>query len=322
LKNNDLKFFPLSLAFLSFVSMCFVILFFTKYSNIDPDHMLGATQFGNMLGYYFLNEYLDFNNSHIFLQLIQLLVVLSSIFILFYFNLIEKRILLIYLLTPFGAYLAVKLKMEFIVVVFSLVRIDLSTKYNLLFILFLAILMILLRENNFIILIFFRICLIFYKKFNGKFLFLLTIIFSVLLNYLFTYLTTIIPLFSRFEWTRDIVNPEYSIVETIGVFISSYHLSFNASIDWKMHLLFSFPLFFYFFLKFVTTYKKQNFNLLFAILGTVLVFTNLTHAFQNARYYFFYIHMLKDILTSKKELIFYFLYGWAHLLILVLYKGF
>ena len=319
--NNQYNFFPLSLAFLSNFMLALLFLFFINPETMDADYNRGLAQFIDIFGGHFLQNLLSVDNTAFFISFILILSSLVLIFILFSLRLIHKNVLYIYLIFPYSAYLMVKVKLEFFVIILTLIKLDMSIKNHILVILFLSILMVIFRENNLLILIAFRVSYILMSKINYKVVFSGALLFALSIDYFFDLVTTIVPQFKIFLWTRDTVNPEYSIIETVAVFVSSFHLSMNPAIDWPYHMMFSFPLGVFLTFKLIKKYAIVDKKALFSFVAVNLFFTSLTHAYQNARYYFFYIHLLPFLIVTKKEFVGLLLWGWVHAIILIIIKN-
>lgn len=211
-----------------------------------------------------------------------------------------------FLIWPYSIYLITKIKLEFFYFVLCQVRTDLHIKTELAFLGGLGFLYFYFNENNFLILIVYRLFLVLYSRYEIKTVWFLTtfsILFFVALDSNIDLLFGIFPKLMVFDYTRDYVNPEYSIIETIAVFISSMHLSVWVQTDWVFHIFFSLVIIF------LVVFDKKSLTLILndvrlpAIITTILLFTSLTHAFQNARYYYFYLPLLCVVLSNRTAVV-------------------
>ncbi|THH35432.1 hypothetical protein E4Z66_16615 [Aliishimia ponticola] len=238
------------------------------------------------------------------LTLFNLVVVLA----LHAVRLIDDRTVLLALVWPLALFLFSKIYWEFFVFPLCLIRFDLPRKQEALVLAVLVGLLAVTGEGNLGVLVIWRAVLL-AQKFGFKraapaFLIVAGLALDVMLS---TGIARSIPLIgselSRFSWTRDIVNPEYSLIETAAVFVSSFHFfSLHNGAYW-IDALFSLLV-----LAVIFNAKDAWWNLkdhawtLITFVSVVFFFTSVTHAFQNARYYFFFLPLLAAITPPRKLL--------------------
>ena len=92
------------------------------------------------------------------------------------------------------------------------------------------------------------------------------------------------------------VNPEYSIPETVAVFGSSMHFFTKHTGLWWIDFIFSvLVLGVLFSFREVRRRAWEHRHAGLAVGAVILMFTEVTHAFQNARYYYFFLPFLAAI---------------------------
>ncbi|WP_170325083.1 hypothetical protein [Ruegeria arenilitoris] len=107
-------------------------------------------------------------------------------------------------------------------------------------------------------------------------------------------------LLQRFDWTRNTVNPDYSPIESIAVFVASFHFfSLHTGAYW-IDALFSLVVVAYLMSsgEFRLNLRK-HFWLIACFVSVFFFYTNVTYAFQNARYYFFFIPVLAMLTPAR-----------------------
>ena len=197
-----------------------------------------------------------------------------------------------------------KIYFEFFVFCLYLIRLDLTNKKSLLLIGFLVTLIFLTGEGNLFIILAWRLLLYFYRaEIKGPFFFTLLVLLLAVDVLFFKLLSDFdtTGLISRFEYTRTIANPDYSILETLMVFFTSFHLFTLHTSDFLiLDALFAIPVLAPLLID-AGCRKKilDNLHLIILFVFLVLFFTMLTHAFQNARYYYMYIVLLSMIYPNK-----------------------
>ena len=229
-----------------------------------------------------------------YLRFIMVIVTLLEVFALVMLGLVEKRVLVTYLALPMSAYLATKLKVEFLFFPFALISLRLPWHKELLTLLTLALMSMILNENNGIIFIVFRTLTWSFMRYPPrKWMIPVAIAVIILIDVNFHLVATVFPKLAVYSWTRDTVNPEYSILETLVVFSSSVVLSINPQTDFYIGLPATMIVLSLIFGKLMMRRRElarwSSAPAFLAGFFVLLLFTSLTHAFQNARYYFFYV---------------------------------
>jgi len=236
-----------------------------------------------------------------FTRLLLLITNLSITFVLYRLRLINIQTLVIAALWPMTIFLFSKIYWEFFVFPFCLVRHDLTVRDELAFIGALAALLAMTGEANLAVLIMFRMVLVGQK---GGFPILAPLAFAgagVLISVAMdagvgANLPFIGSHVARFSWTRDVVNPEYSVFETVAIFMTSFHFFTLHTGLWMIDAAFSI-LVVISILCFAGSFQRLRANwaptLAFACVLCGL--TEVTHAFQNARYFFFYLPLIASI---------------------------
>jgi len=264
---------------------------------IDPktqgwvDSERGWAQFNALLagGYHFFGP-----DNQIPLRLGMVIVTLLVLLVLSSLRLVEQPVLVTYLALPYSAYLATKLKMEFLFFPFAAVKVDLPPKQEAAVIVCILVSSVLLGENNGFIIACYRVLLLLFKARRPNLLVVAGVIGAILwVDANLRVLYPIIPQLGRYEWTRTYINPEYSVPETVIVFVASMVFSVNPHLDYVLAIPFSIAII-------LPTLSHRLLSSSFyksslrhpgfiATVLTVLLFTSITHAFQNARYYYFFL---------------------------------
>ena len=258
------------------------------------DAIRGWNQFNGLL---FDGQQIFKDSNQVILRILMAMTTVCIVMGLVFAGLIERATLVTYLALPFSAYLATKIKVEFIFFPFALISTNLGWKKETLVISILLALSYATSENNGYIIIVFRIGVIFFQTFRPRvYMVFLAAGAIVFLDANFKYVTTLFPNFAVYSWTRDIVNPEFSHLETVIVFLSSMVMSIQPQMDFMFGLTYAVFLLFatYGWSVFRPNSYVKAFNQAEVRSGflTTLLFTSLTHAFQNARYFFFYLPIL------------------------------
>lgn len=291
------KFIELSTALSIFlINAAIFIAWFTPEIQGYGDAIRGWNQFNALWGG---NEIWGPDNQ-ISLRIFMTSITLAELFILSSLKLIKHEDLLLYLVLPMSAYLATKLKIEFIFFPFAIISTRLNWKTEIGVLAAILGLSLALNENNGFIIAFYRISLFTIRTVRPKAWAIILAAASILIiDYQMHVVARYVPALTAYEWTRNIVNPEYSILETFIVFSASMTLSINPQTDYFVGLPATAILLWIAigrklasFRKIIDIAKRPSIQALFL---TVLFFTSLTHAFQNARYYMFYIPVLREI---------------------------
>lgn len=231
------------------------------------------------------------------LRLGMLCVTVALLTLLRRFRLIHANVAHLYLVLPAAAYLAMKIKIEFLFFPLALVRNDLRLRHEIAFLGFLGVLGWFLAENNGTIIIVYRILVILLRRFTLRPVWLgFTVATLIFLDRYAAVLFSWIPVLARYNYTRTIANPEYNPVETVAVFVSSSVMSVNPRDDFWIGLALTLIVGWsvYFDRLSFSRFRQEisvspNFQ---AAVITIFTFTTVTHAFQNSRYYFFYVPAL------------------------------
>ncbi|WP_143023991.1 hypothetical protein [Maricaulis salignorans] len=249
------------------------------------------------------------------LILLSICVVLSLVF--YRLGLIDKNTLVLALVWPMTTFLFSRIHIEFLVFPFCLMALNARIWVDVAVILVLVGLGLFLRENNFFVIAIFRSIIVAQKV---RFTWLapsVFLAFAVSLNHLLNMgIAQRIPLLGpelqRFNWTRTVVNPEYNPLETLVVFFSSMHFFTRHDLAWYVDAVFTAMV-----LAVLAAdpesrrrlFKVRHYVFAFAV--TLIGMGEITHAFQNARYYFFFIPLLAVMLT-RRNFIAIALLGLAH----------
>ena len=239
-----------------------------------------------------------------FLRSLVFILNVSIVLILSRLRLIDKRTMVIAFVWPLTAFLFSKLYWEFFVFPLCLVRLDLRVKSEIFFIISLIIVFFLSSENNLVVLIFFRLAVLFSKTSLRWYIPLIGVIMGFLISYLIEVkMLSSIPwvgsVFERFYWTRQVANPNYSIFETVGVFFVSFHFFTLHELRWEVDAFFSFFVISLLGYRFIRNGKRNDFYYIVLLASFILAITEITHAFQNARYYYFFIPVLSSFLVRS-----------------------
>ena len=230
----------------------------------------------------------------------------SLVLLLHAIGFIDKRTILIALIWPLTLFLFSKIYWEFFVFPLCLVRVDLGRRDACLFIALLLGLLVTTGEANLGVIIIWRLVLIAQSSGFRWTAPLGTMGFGVLLDAMMrTGAAASLPLIgselARFSWTRDIVNPEYSVLETVAVFVTSFHFfSLHGGAYWIDAGFSLLVLIVIFNSRQAWARLKAHAHTVIALIAVIFFFTSVTHAFQNARYYFFFLPVLALILPEDR----------------------
>lgn len=240
-----------------------------------------------------------------FVRIILYLFNISLTFVLFSIKWIDRRTLVLALIWPLTVFLFSKIYWEFYVFPFALLRIDRDKWFDLIVIAILSSMYLLFREGNIILMIAFRL-VIFTQKIGYGYLSPIAFSLAGILGGIaveqgtFASAPLVGQQISRFSWTREVANPDYSIIESITVFFSSFHFFTQHYLEWWIDFLFSSLVLAYVVFICMRRGMPERFLLsALAIAAVFIGFTELTHAFQNARYYFFFIPVLASLISSR-----------------------
>lgn len=310
-----------ALIFLGNILIC--LAFFPPEVQGLGDTMRGWTQFNTLLmgGEAFFGP-----DNQIALRLMMAVTTTALLITLILLGLIEKRVVITYLALPFSAYLATKIRIEFIFFPLALISTQLGWKKEILVLTALIGLSVLLDERNGLILVFYRVGVFAFRIFKPHTVFVFVAVGVIAV--IDANIELLFPAFPRlavYNWTRDIVNPEFSHFETLIVFLSSMTMSLQPPLDYMFGFTYTcFVLFATFGWRLTTlgfyrdALRQPEFRAGFL---TVMFFTSLTHAFQNARYYFFYVPMISSVNAARTNRLL-ILASWPMTFLLVLYYRF
>lgn len=235
------------------------------------------------------------------LRILMVLVTLAVVFILRAFKLIDRDTLFLYLALPLSAFLATRIRLEFLFFPLALISLKFSVRKEIAVIASLLGISIILGEQNGLVIVAFRVVLLFLRHWNVRWALLGAVLVAVVIvSEQFDALSSYFPAIASYSYTRDVANPEYSLTETVGVLLSSSVLSINPYIDFPIAipiavLVIAFaigprvmaPGYW------AAIVQSPGFK---ALVVTVVTFTSITHAFQNARYYFFFVPLMASAL--------------------------
>lgn len=301
---------------LVFGSIAFTIVFVLQAYFFDsrhrPDEWKALDAFGQFLTKGELSQ-----GNEITIRIALATVCVFIISLLRIAKLIDRKTLVIALIWPLVPFLFSKIYWEFYVFPLALIRLDRSVWFDAFVLIFLIIIFLVTKESNLILLSVFRGILMAQKSGLKILAPILLITFAFLIDISFqSGVAQRIPLvgdeFRRFSYTRDIANPDYSIVETLIVFITSFHFFTTHVAAWQIDLVFSLLIILYasaFCREQLKTTKFLYYAL--AFFSVLLAATFITHAFQNARYYLFFIPIIA-VVFSWKDIPFLAFLGIAH----------
>lgn len=218
--------------------------------------------------------------------------------VLYLTHLIERQTARLALIWPLTPFLFAKIYWEFFVFPLCLIKLNTTPKTDIGLILFFTLLYYIIGEGNIIILILFRSMILTQKlgyPYLAPFGFMaFSFCIDLLLkNAMAQHIPFIGYQLLRFDWIRTIVNPEYSIFETIAIFLVSMHFFTTHTAFWQIDALFSILILCLIFSSTLNRRPdKQAWLALLALLACIVGFTTITHGFQNARYYFFFLPIL------------------------------
>lgn len=222
------------------------------------------------------------------------------------FNLIDRQTLIVAALWPLTVFLYSKIYWEFFVFPFMLIRYDSTTHQELKLIFFLILLFVVTGEGNVGVLVVYRGVLLMQKIRFLRWTPIVLIIIGLALDSLINSglggnLPIIGSYLTRFDWTRDIVNPEYSPFETIQVFLASFHFfSLHTGAYWIDAVFSLLVIALIAFNSNSRLLARNNIHLLLALVSVVFFFTHVTHAFQNARYYLFFLPIIASLVGERQ----------------------
>lgn len=245
--------------------------------------------------------------SQVFMRSILLLGSMSAILFLYRIRLVTSATLRLILVWPLAPYFFSKLHWEIVTYVLCMIRTDLPPRKELGLLAVMAMLVYITGEGNLLVLIFFRLCMFVQRNSRGLRMFVIpgligsALIIDLLLSSDFR---SGIPLFDaifvRFEWTREIENPEYSPIETLAIILTGLHFFTVHTGIWLIDLAFTLLVLGYLatnreFCARVKFFRRD----IFLLAATIFFFTNITYSFQDTRYYFFFLPILAKLIPHK-----------------------
>ncbi|AEQ53113.1 hypothetical protein [Pelagibacterium halotolerans] len=285
--------FALSVSIILFALMSY-------YFNYEyrPDEIKALPYFFEFFGS-------DYGYDELYIRVILYIFNIGLTFSLFLMGWIDRKTLTLALIWPLTIFLFSKIYWEFYVFPFALIRIDGDKKLDFAVLITLSVLYLLFQEGNIVLMIAFRLVIL-GQKFGYKYLSPIAFaLFGVLAGIavelgIFSSLPLVGQQIARFSWTRDVANPDYSLIESITVFFTSFHFFTQHYLLWWIDFVFSILVSLYIMI-FCLSKKsiRENMPQILAFIAVFVGFTELTHVFQNARYYFFFIPVLSLFINSK-----------------------
>ncbi len=240
-----------------------------------------------------------------FLRQLLMLANLVGLLLLYRLRLIDGRVIVFALVWPMTIFLMTRIYWDAWIFLLCLVRTDLAPRREALLLTVLLGLVALTGEGNLIVLLVFR-GIVLAQRLGRPVLAPLGFA-GVCIGLSWALSSGVageIPGFGdlarRFRWTREVANPEYSVVETVGVLLSSLHFFTLHTARWWIDAGFSIVA-----LGAILSSAEARERLwarrhvALAIACVIAGFTELTHVFQNARYYFFVVPLLAAITPSR-----------------------
>ena len=213
-------------------------------------------------------------------------------------RLVDRPTCITFLALPAAAYCATKIKIEFVFFPLCLISTRLSLKKEVVVLASLVAMSLALGENNGFVIVAFRCAVQFFRRVRLRPLSVALLLGAVaFIGTQFSTLAQIFPFLADYSYTRDFANPDYSIPETALVFIASSIFSINPNIDYAFSVPSSLLVLAILFGR--RAFSRETWQIgwgaaeLKALLLTIVTFTSITHGFQNARYYFFYVPLLR-----------------------------
>lgn len=165
----------------------------------------------------------------------QVAFVLVELLVLAVTRLLTPQGLALYLVWPFSALLAVKIKQEFLFFPLAFIRKGRNALEELLITGGILGVALALGENNGLLIVGYRVLrwMAEYLPQRRRLLvWMASMVAALVACSNFELLSSVVPWVARFCYTRDIVNPEYSPIESVLVFIASFHLGITPQLDW------------------------------------------------------------------------------------------
>lgn len=288
----------LSFAFLVFTVNCIA---FSKFFNADRqgyiDTQRGIDQYNKLRQHAGLQGDLNVNDLPV-IRFSQVFVTSVVLIALVFSNATSLDAMTLYLVWPYSAFLATKIKQEFILFPLAFISLRDTLRGELIVAGGIGLASYLAGENNGIIIVIFRLLAFGLVRMSRDTAFLLTvagIASAVLADWYFESVIGLLEPIAKYAHTRDTVNPEYSIVESAGVLLTTMHLGINPPTDYIFHLPFSACALLLAGLGFRDLDESEKTVCLQSLMAFTIVFltfTSVTHAFQNTRYYYFLLPVI------------------------------
>ncbi|WP_170407754.1 hypothetical protein [Ruegeria arenilitoris] len=226
-------------------------------------------------------------------------------FVLVAFKLVDKKAVILVAIWPLSVLLFSKIYWEFFYFPLCLIRPNLSARAEAGVIFLLGILLYATGEANLGVILTFRAALLIQHAGFQRSTPIGIVGFGIALDAAMKTgaafsLPWIGGLLQRFDWTRNTINPDYSPIESIAVFIASFHFfSLHTGAYW-IDVLFSLAVIAY--LLSSAEFRRnlrEHFWLVACFFSVFFFYTHVTYAFQNARYYFFFVPILAMITPAR-----------------------
>lgn len=286
-------------------ALCFLVQIALQTSfigtDLRPDEYKYVSTFTNFI---FGTEIVDpVPMALIRLMLLSLCVALSFVF--HRLRLIDNNTLVLALIWPMTTFLFSRIHIEFLVFPFCLLALNGRIWVDVTIVLILIGLGVAVGENNFLVVAIFRSIIIAQKV---RFVWAAPagfLVFAATVNQLINLgiaqkIPYLGPELVRFDWTRTVINPDYNPLETVVVFFSSMHFFTLHNLAWYIDAGFSMIVLAVFLADPASRKKLYHVrHYVFAFAVTLLGMAEITHAFQNARYYFFFMPLIAVMLTRR-----------------------
>lgn len=216
-------------------------------------------------------------------------------------GLAQKRTAVLVAIWPLSTFLFSKIYWEFFYFPLCLIRPDLSIRKESYVIVLLSVSLLLTGEANLGVVLTFRAALL-CQKYGFKRLTPAGIVgLGLVLDWAMrTGMAFSLPwiggLLRRFDWTRNFANPDYTPIESLAVFVTSFHFfSLHTGAIW-IDAVFSLIILA---ILFQSAEFRQNLRdniwIVMCFFSIFFFYTHVTYAFQNARYYFFFLPILAQL---------------------------
>lgn len=295
----------LSFAFFVFAVNCIA---FSNFFDADRqgyiDTQRGIDQYNNLRQKAGLQGNLSVNDLPV-IRFVQVFVTSVVLLALFFSNATSLDAMTLYLVWPYSAFLATKIKQEFILFPLAFISLRETLRGELLFSGGIGLVSYLAGENNGIIIVIFRLLAFVLIRMSLGTAFFLTVAgisTAILADWYFDAVSSLLEPIAKYAYTRDTVNPEYSIAESAGILLTTMHLGINPPTDYWFHLPFSacaLLLAFFGYRDLDDSEKAVCLQSLMAFTVVFLTFTSMTHAFQNTRYYYFLLPVMFPRFESR-----------------------